>query len=86
MIQFKILHRLLNVKEYLKKCNIEPTDKCLFCDETESIEHAFFDCSYNQNFLNKCKQWIDKRLEVSFPMTREDLLFSIKNEIFNRSR
>ena len=33
MIQFKIIHRLLNVKEYLKKCNLEPEDDCPFCDE-----------------------------------------------------
>ena len=78
MIQFKIIHRLLNVKEYLKKCNLEPEDDCPFCDEVESIEHVFLYCSYNDNFFNKCISWIDNIVEVSFQISPEEILFTIK--------
>ena len=74
----KILHRLLNVKEYLKKCNLEPEDDCPFCDEVESIEHVFLYCSYNDNFFNKCISWIDNIVEVSFQISPEEILFTIK--------
>jgi hypothetical protein len=50
MLQYKICHRLINVKEYLYKCKLEPDDSCKYCNEQELIEHAFFYCNYNTIF------------------------------------
>jgi hypothetical protein len=80
MIQFKILHRILNVKEYLMICNIEPSNICRFCNEPESIHHAFISCPFNYNFLNQCKKWLDNLTKICFPMSDEEFLFLIRNE------
>ena len=40
-LQFRILHRILTVKYYLKKINITSSDSCTFCNEnSETIQHV----------------------------------------------
>ena len=80
MVQFKIQHRLLNVKYYLNKCGIESTDSCDFCNEIETIDHVFLHCPFNEYFLNKCKNWLDKMTKTNFPMNECQVLFMIEND------
>ena len=41
-LQYRILHRLLPVKSYLKKIKIVNNDTCSFCNnEVETIENVF---------------------------------------------
>ena len=45
-LQFRILHRILPVGSYLKKIKVKVDDSCEFCgNESESIEHVFFNCT-----------------------------------------
>ena len=44
-LQYRILHRILPVKYYLKKINIASSDSCTFCNEnSETIQHVFVKC------------------------------------------
>ena len=44
-LQYRILHRILPVKYYLKKINIASSDSCTFCNEnSETLQHVFVKC------------------------------------------
>ena len=44
-MQYRLLHRILPVKYYLKKISVLPSDSCTFCDkEVETIQHVFIGC------------------------------------------
>jgi hypothetical protein len=80
MIQFKIIHRILNVKSYLKKCKIIDSNSCETCGQDETISHVFYKCSRNENFILECKQWLDKLTKMNFRVTEMEYLFGILNE------
>ena len=43
--QFRLLHRILPVGQYLKKIGATNNELCSFCDHSvESLEHVFFNC------------------------------------------
>ena len=80
MFHYKILHRLLNVKEYLFKCKIEPSGTCTFCNETETIEHALCYCDFNGTFIQRVITWVDNLTSMSFEINFKDFLLGITNE------
>ena len=44
-LQYRILHRILPVKYYLKKINITSSDSCTFCNKnSETIQHVSVKC------------------------------------------
>jgi hypothetical protein len=51
----KIMHRLLNVKYYLKSVGIENDNLCKG-GEVETVEHALIFCKANNDFIYKCKK------------------------------
>ena len=52
-LQYRILHRILPVKYYLKKINITASDSCTFCNEnSETIQHVFVKCKKIWNALS----------------------------------
>lgn len=52
-LQYRILHRILPVKYYLKKIRITASDCCTFCnDMPETIQHVFANCKKIQPLWN----------------------------------
>lgn len=43
---WKVIHRILQVKVGLIKHGVQVTANCPFCEQEESIEHLFFQCSF----------------------------------------
>ena len=54
--QYKILTRTIVTNSWLFKCNITCSDLCYFCkQESETIEHLFWNCSHVTNLLISIK-------------------------------
>lgn len=52
-LQYRILHRILPVKSYLKKIRITTSDCCTFCNDLpETIQHVFATCKKIQPLWN----------------------------------
>ena len=84
LFHYKIFHRLLNVNEYLFKCNLENSDLCPFCPGKESIVHALCDCPFNNNFIQKCTEWLDKLTKTNFAINNTEFIFGIINENYDK--
>jgi exonuclease III len=75
-LQYRILHRILPVKYYLKKIKILDDDICSFCNsESETIEHIFFSCT------KVISLWNSLSLEI-YNTTAERVGFNKTNVIF----
>lgn len=58
--QFKILHRILPCKSYLKAIHIVSDDTCPFCSEQDTLTHFLYDCPQTSTFWNKVAAWLRK--------------------------
>ena len=56
-LQYKIIHRIVACNSYLFRCKIKNTDKCSFCNESDSISHFFFDCENTRSFWKDVENW-----------------------------
>jgi hypothetical protein len=80
-LYWKLLHRKLPVKQYLKPKNNDPIVKhCLACQqEIESIEHVFYECLFAMKFWIKFREFLCKIVELvedEFPpITQRDVVF-----------
>ena len=74
--QYRILHRILPVKNYLRKIKATDNDDCTFCgNSTETIEHIFVSCSHSLAMWNQFSIHI-------YNTTSERVGFNISNVIF----
>lgn len=73
--QYRILHRILPVKNYLKKIKATDNDDCTFCgNSTETIEHIIVICS------NSLAMWNQFSIHI-YNTTSERVGFNISNVI-----
>ena len=76
--QYKILHRILPIKAYLKTIGIKSSDSCWFCDEKEDITHAFVTCQ------SISQLWVNLSYHI-YTKTSNRIGFNFKNIIFGES-
>ena len=75
--QYKLLNRIINCRDKLLTWKISDSNKCIYCEEIDTIEHHFFDCIQCQIFWNKVLSWSKRNLETSIKPTICDILFGI---------
>ena len=57
----KYAHRLIIGNEKLNKFNMKAHDRCELCNvATDTQEHTFFECDYNNNLFKSLIQYIVK--------------------------
>ena len=56
--QLRLLHKRLPTNRELMKWKIKHSDKCHFCDETDSITHLIFYCDKVKALWETLKDWI----------------------------
>lgn len=59
-LQFKILHRILPCRKYLKTICVLPDDSCAFCSESGTIVHFLYECPETHVFWNKIAAWLHR--------------------------
>ena len=75
--QYKIIQGILNCNYNLKKWTILESNKCLYCEEIDTIEHRLYACEQSKLFWKRVQIWMRDNLEVSFPLTVCEVLFGI---------
>ena len=63
---FKLIHRLNVTKKELCTYGLENENKCLYCDEPDSISHTFVEYRFSQVFVTKVINWFNENLIVLF--------------------
>ena len=74
--QYRIIHRILGIKNLLKKMNIAQDDKCGLCEtHSETLEHLFLDCEISKDFLNQLFIIIKTKTKVQINPDKITIIF-----------
>ena len=77
--QYKVIQGILNCNYNLYNWKIQGSSKCLYCNETDTIEHRLYSCEQSKLFWRRLEEWIADNLECSFPFTVCEILFGMKS-------
>ena len=71
--QYRILHRILGVQDFLFKIKISKTDKCRLCGEQkETIIHIFFECIKSATLWENLVSWIHSSIPIRIDLNKVD--------------
>lgn len=62
--QFKLLHRILPCRKYLRTIRITEDDKCPSCGEVDTLSHFFFHCLQVQTFWTMLCNWFSDQADI----------------------
>ena len=82
-LQYKILNRIIATRRMLYIWQISDSDKCQYCDMTETIEHFFYECAESSLFWKHAENWIYKLFNVKVSFSVIDILFGVPCEAHN---
>ena len=74
---FKFIHRVVVTKKELFRFNIKPDSNCVYCGETDSIDHTFIECQLTKSFTQDVLQWFNVNNNSNFILNAEDFLFGL---------
>ena len=77
VFQYKIMHRILPVKDNLLKWGLSETNQCFRCGNRETIEHLLFDCPCTQTFLKMLERWLTYTFQRQINLPITTVLFGI---------
>lgn len=79
--QFKLLHRIVPCRVYLKQIRIADSNECSFCGQRDSIIHFVFQCGIVATFWSGVCKWFRQADEVYLDhLSPEEFLFGIAKE------
>ena len=81
-LQYKIINcnRYIPCKVNLQLSGKSSSDKCRLCDEVDTIEHFFSQCTYNELFWQDVSKLIEKAFDINIRLYDLDILFGIPFE------
>ena len=69
--QYRVLHRILGVRQILFKVKISDSDTCRLCGEySETIMHLFSDCTKSTALWQNIASWINSSIKVNINLTK----------------
>ena len=57
---FKFLHRIITTKKELFRFRLTDNETCIFCPNSDSIEHSFINCVNTRFFYSKALSWFNR--------------------------
>ena len=80
-LQWKLLHNIYPTNIILAKMKIEANDKCSYCpNQTDYIEHFFFECPSVKSLWKKVEGDILRITECNVRLSAIDVMFGIQNK------
>ena len=76
---FKFIHRVVVTKKELFRFNIKPDSICVYCGESDSIDHTFIECQFTKSFTQEVLQWFNVNNSSNFILNAEDVLFGLSS-------
>ncbi len=84
-IQFKILHNIYPTMKHLHKWKLSQTDKCSYCNQTETVSHAIFHCPIAKDAITKLENLLNRQYSFNPPLsiTFNNMLLGISSTSIN---
>ena len=74
----------LNPLQLKCRFGIKPDDDCLYCGETDSVDHSFKDCRFVISFETEVIKWFNARNNSKFNPAIEEKLFGLDKSSYNK--
>ena len=74
-LEWRILHHVVPVNEYLFRLHINRNEICPFCKWPETVSHRFFSCSVVRPIWRLIGLWMADAIEQKFEITHEMAVF-----------
>ena len=84
--KFKLLHRIVVTKKELKRFGIKSESDCLYCGESDSIDHTFLDCQFTSAFTRQVVGWFNAINNTSFNPEPKEIVFGLFKQCLACSR
>ena len=78
-LQYQIVNRYIPTQQFLQMCKKSDTDKCIFCNKIDDIEHYFYSCERVIPVWNNLSQLFSKIFETRIALHSPDIIFGIPN-------
>ena len=75
--QYKVLNRTLHCCYNLYKWKIFSSPSCIYCTQTDTIEHHLYHCNVTSNFWKKVSTWLYKVNLIKLSLTVCDIIFGL---------
>ncbi len=83
-LQYRVLYRILGVKTYLCKLNIDNSDTCRLCSlEPETLVHLFAQCTKSRAFFENIKNWIQSKINITVDISTNNTILGYLNSDTN---
>ena len=74
---FKFIHRIIVTKRERLKFGIKNDEECLYCGQSDSIEHTFIECTFTKTFVSNVLQWFNSTNACRITPTTPEILFAV---------
>jgi len=74
---FKFIHRIIVTKRELLKFGIKNDEECLYCGQSDSIEHTSIECTLTKTFVSNVLQWFDSTNACRITPPTAEILFGV---------
>mgnify|MGYP000209167433 CR=1 FL=1 len=78
-LQFKIIHRYFPCNYHLHLWKIIDSNRCTYCNATDTLSHYFAECEAVRTFWISLKAWFLRIFEFSINFTALDVLLGVTN-------
>ena len=77
--QYKLIYRRTVHNQLLKKMNIVESEKCLYCQGIETIEHVYLQCPNSTNLWRETTLWVRNIYDRHFIISNQEKIFGSGN-------
>ena len=83
----KFVHRIIVTKKKLLRFGFKDDDECLYCGESDSIDHTFIDCQFTKRFtgLKRNSLWFNDSNNTYFSPKMKQILFDITSSEYEKN-
>jgi len=78
-VQYKILHNIYPTQLHLYRWKIKNNDQCSYCNTTETLRHAVYDCVIARETRHNLELIINSTLNINMKLSYNDVLVGLNN-------
>jgi hypothetical protein len=82
-VQYKILHNIYPTMKHLNRWKIKESDKCAYCDVTETLSHAIYFCPVAKKAIECLEVYLLSNCGYNVRFSYENLLLGVMNTNVN---
>ena len=71
----RLLHRIFTTKKELVKYRLASDETCIFCPNSDSIEHTFIDCTVT-SFYSEALLWFNRVSNTDVGLSNKQITFN----------